>query len=194
MSNSRALPAILKIVSASASSHLVVSRSVLVTMQSFWTPTTSCLRRTLTSYQLCWEHPENSQREAKLEPGIQLLDLLSGGWTMLFSMIKACWPLAKDQHTQRCRSWAGKQGQKGSNWWVMTSASVTPWMLWLDGWGWETLRARLMHWSAGETEAHRQGRLLRSLCLSWTVPGGPGWWRLNFSLKIFPVLHLFAFS
>ena len=51
-----------------------------------------------------------------------------------------------------------------------------------------------MHWSAGEAEAHRQGRLLRSLCLSWTVPGGPGWWRLNFSLKIFPVLYLFAFS
>ena len=45
--NWRILPAILKTVSASASCHLRVSRSFLVTMKPFWTPGNSCLRRTL---------------------------------------------------------------------------------------------------------------------------------------------------
>ena len=63
--------------------------------------------------ELCQGHPENSRRVRRLGPGIQLLDLLSGG-NHAFLHGKDHWPLAKDRHTQRCRSLAGK-GQKGSS-------------------------------------------------------------------------------
>ena len=170
ISNWRTIPAILKIVSASASCHLMVLRSFLVTMQPFWTPSNSCLRRTLLTN--CAEGTQ------KTHEGRQSWRQAFNFWTCCqedepyFSLWSKLSGLYQRTNIPRDADLGQeKKDEKGptDEWWLQPQ-----WMLWLEGWRWESLRAPPTHWSAGETEAHRQGCLPEVTLLVVDSAGRPG--------------------
>lgn len=114
--------------------------------------------------------PRELTKGRQLETGIQLLDLLSGGWTVFSLWSKLSSGLYQGPtYTQRCKDLGRKKDEV-----QLMSDDFSPSECCVVGRvKVRSLRIPAHHWSAGETEAHRKC-LPEVTCWLWTVPWGQG--------------------
>lgn len=135
--NWRTLPAILKIVSASAAMPPYGLKVFPGNHATILDPKQFLLKKD-PSYQLCWGHPENSQGEAKLEQAFNFWTCCQGGLNRTFLYDQSFLAFIKGPTYPEMQILGRKKERtKGSTveWWLQPQ-----WMLWLEGEGERVLR------------------------------------------------------